>query len=78
LYFLITVTDPLVGDVANPVREYWLALLVDENLRLNLGSLVFGLPGIWSLAPLAVLFVIALAALVFLGWRRDRSDHFAQ
>jgi hypothetical protein len=72
LYFLICVTSPLVPEkmvcclIPNPLREYWLPLFAHEELTLNLGMLVFGLHGIESLAPLAVVFIVALAAFVFL------------
>jgi hypothetical protein len=83
LYFLISVTDPLVGYKplagysTNPVQEYWLDRFTDEHLRVNLGMLVFGLRGIGSLAPLAVVLITALlaAALVFLRRRPQRSCH---
>lgn len=68
LYFLICTTDPQVPqEIVYPVRDYWLPHFTHENLMLNLGMLVFGLRGIESLAPLSVVFVMALAALVLLS-----------
>ena len=72
LYFLICVTNPLVPEkmgcclIPNPLRDYWLPRFADEHLALNLGMLVFGLHGIESLAPLAMVFVVTLTAFVLL------------
>jgi hypothetical protein len=76
LYFLISGTDPLVGYGANPFQAYWLERFTAGHLRVNLGMLVFGLRGIGSLAPLAVVSVVALAAaFAFLSSSPWRSCH---
>jgi Dolichyl-phosphate-mannose-protein mannosyltransferase len=73
LYFLISITDPLVGHSANPVPGYWLDRFTEEDLRVNLGTLVFGLRGIRSLVPLAVGLVMALAAALVFVRRSARA-----
>ena len=79
LYFLICATDPLApAGLTNPVREYWLERAAREDLLSNIGTMVFGLQGIKSLAPLAFVFVMALAVLLFLCsgfWRASHSSH---
>jgi hypothetical protein len=78
LYLLITATDPLPSEEnADPLREYWLPLLADEDLRINLGMLVLGLRGLGSLTPLTVAFVAALVAFVFLIRSRGRGVRLA-
>lgn len=68
LYLLICATDPKApSSLADPVREYWLNRLAHGELVPNLGMLVFGLRGVESLVPLAVVFVVALAALALLS-----------
>lgn len=79
LYSLISVTEPLapVEELNDPVREFWLERFAAEELGANLGMLVFGLRGIGSLVPLAVVFVMTLAvAFVFIN--RSRGSRSAR
>src|SRR5215204_4086523 len=68
LYFLATSVRPVLTDYfTDPVRDYWLPALSTGALRPNLGELVFGLRGVQSLLPLAVVIAVGLAALVLLS-----------
>src|SRR5215216_3878968 len=68
LYFLATSVRPVLTDYfTDPVRDYWLPALWTGALRPNLGELVFGLRGVESLMPLAVVIAVGLAALVLLS-----------
>src|SRR5829696_6242303 len=68
LYFLATSVRPLLReDVTDPVRDFWLPALSTGKMRANLGQLLFGLRGVESLMPLAVVIAVMLAALVLLS-----------
>lgn len=69
LYSLITVTEPLapLDRLSDPIREFWLERFAAEELVPNIGMLVFGLHGIESLVPPALIFAVVLAALVLLS-----------
>ena len=68
LYFLASGIRPLVREsVADPVRDFWLPAFSTGVLRPNLGQLVFGLRGVESLLPLAVVIAVGLVALVLLS-----------
>jgi hypothetical protein len=68
LYFLASGVRPLLnGNIADPVRDFWLPALSFGQLRPNLGQLVFGLRGVESLTPLAVVFAVLLVAFVLLS-----------
>jgi hypothetical protein len=68
LYFLASGVRPLLREsVADPVWDFWLPALWTGVLRPNLGQLVFGLRGVESLLPLAVVFAVGLVALVLLS-----------
>lgn len=62
LYFLICTT----WGTSQPIPPSWLDKFAGEDLLVNMGQAVFGLEGIESLAPLAIVFIMALTALLFL------------
>src|SRR5215208_1119013 len=68
LYFLATSVRPLLREnITDPVRDFWLPALSTGKMRANLGQLLFGLRGVESLMPLAVVIAVMLAALVLLS-----------
>ncbi len=58
--------------IRNPLLEYALPNWLEGNIARNLGT-ILGLPGIWSLAPLLILFLLFIAA----GWIAFRRRSFS-
>ena len=53
--------------IPDPVGDYWLPALSYGQVRPNLGQLWFGLRGVESLLPLAVVIAVGLVGFVLLS-----------
>jgi hypothetical protein len=59
--------------IRNPLLEYALPNWLEGNIARNLGT-ILGLPGVWSLLPLLVWFLVVLAS----GWIAVRRRSYTR
>jgi hypothetical protein len=77
VYFLASSVRVVLSEyIPDPVGDYWLPAFSYGQVRPNLGQLWFGLRGVESLIPLAVVFAVGLVAFVLLSrWNGVRPTH---